>query len=164
MRQPGLHTALTLRLISTIAFPAGAALLSIFERSPLALAGLAGLMLVASLVERRRLLMQPGPNRSLVMGFGVRLGLLLGVFVAFTGVLALFRDTALARTLGLEDFLILAATTIAALVANEISARIAGRHLQEARAGLEAAMRPGPGAPGGGPIIDGEILGRDPPR
>ena len=58
MNQPGLQTVLSLRLLSLVAFPLGAALLAIYQRSPLALAGLAGLMLAVSLVERRRLSIQ----------------------------------------------------------------------------------------------------------
>ena len=167
MNQPGLQTVLSLRLLSLVAFPLGAALLAIYQRSPLALAGLAGLMLAVSLVERRRLSIQQVGGGSLFMGFAFRLGLLIGVFILFTGILTLFRDTALARTIALPDLLILGGTTLLALAANEISARIAGRQIAEVRTGFEAAMRAqrgGPASEGSGDIIEGEIIDADPPR
>ena len=167
MNQPGLQTVITLRLVSLIAFPMGAALLAIYQRSPLALAGLAALMLVVSLIERRRIAVAQVNGASLVMGFAFRLGLLIGVFVLFNGVLTLFRDTALARTLALPDLLILGATTAAALIGNEVSARIAGRQINAVRSELQAAMRAhqgGPAAEGDGEIIEGEIIDPDPPR
>jgi hypothetical protein len=167
MNQPGLQTVLSLRLLSLVAFPAGAALLAIYQRSPLALAGLAGLMLAVSLVERRRLSIQQVGSGSLFMGFAFRLGLLIGVFILFTGVMTLFRDTALARSIATPDLLILGGTTLTALAANEISARIAGRQIADVRTGLEAAIRAqqgGPAAEGQGEILEGEIIDADPPR
>jgi hypothetical protein len=103
---------------------------------------------------------------SLFMGFAFRLGLLIGVFVLFTGLLTLFRDTALAREIALPDLLILGGTAGLALGANEVSARIAGRQIAEVRSGLEAALRAqqgGAAVPGDGEIIDGEIIDRDLP-
>lgn len=165
MNRPGFETVLGLRFLSLIAFPVGAALLSVYQRSPLALAGLAGLMLLVSLVERRRMSVQMAGGQSLILGFAFRLGLLVGVFVLFTGLLALFRDTALAREFGPPDLFILCGTALAALAANEVSARIAGRRIEEVRTTLNAAMRPEAGpADAGGEIIEGEVIGGDPPR
>lgn len=166
MNRPGLQTVLNLRLVSLFAFPFGAALLAIYQRSPLALAGLAALMLAVSLVERRRIAVAQVSGASLFMGFAFRLGLLIGVFVLFTGLLTLFRDTALAREIALPDLLILGGTAGLALGANEVSARIAGRQIAEVRSGLEAALRAqqgGAAVPGDGEIIEGEIIDRDLP-
>lgn len=169
MTQPGLQTVISLRLVSLIAFPMGAALLAIYQRSPLALAGLAALMLAVSLFERRRLAVAQVNGASLFMGFAFRLGLLIGVFILFNGVLTLFRDTALARGLDLPDLLILGFTTALALITNEVSARIAGNQINAVRTELQAAMRAQQGSPaaaGDGEIIEGEIIDidRDPPR
>lgn len=165
MNPAGLQTVIGLRLVSLIAFPMGAALLAVYQRSPLALAGLAALMLAVSLVERRRLSVTQVEGANLFMGFAFRLGLLIGVFILFAGVLTLFRDTALARSLALPDLLILGGTAALALATNEVSARLAGRQINAVRTELQAVMRArqgGPAAEGGGEIIEGEIIDTDP--
>ncbi|KCZ89902.1 hypothetical protein HHI_13860 [Hyphomonas hirschiana VP5] len=175
MTQPRatLQTALTLRLASLLAFPFGAALMAIFQRSPLALALLTAAMLAVGLYERRRMATAAGAQTaisgaSLLTGFGFRLGLLIGIFILTVGVLALFRDTSLARELALIDFALIALPTAIALIANEISARIAVREFSDVRTQLSAAFGQPPGsgpADGAGEIIEGEIIDSDrPPR
>lgn len=171
MTQPRatLQTALTLRLASLLAFPFGAALMAMFQRSPLALALLTAAMLAVGLYERRRMATAAGAQTavtgaSLLTGFGFRLGLLIGIFVVTIGVLALFRDTSLARQLALIDFVLIALPAAIALIANEISARIAVREFSEVRTQLSAAFGQPPGpANTGGDIIEGEIIEDDPP-
>lgn len=175
MTQPRatLQTALTLRLASLLAFPAGAALMAIFQRSPLALALLTAAMLAVSLYERRRMASAAGAQTaisgaSLLTGFGFRLGLLIGIFILTVGVLALFRDTSLARQLAAIDLALIALPAGIALIANEISARIAVREFSEVRSQLSAAFgQPGgpAGGDGDGDIIEGEIIDPEgPPR
>lgn len=171
MTQPHatLKTALKLRLVSLLAFPAGAALMAVYQRSPLALAVLAAVMLGVSLFERRRLAAVAGAQAmmtgaSLLGGFGFRLGLLIGIFVLTLGTLALFRDTSLARVFSGVDLALIALPAGVALAANEISARIARREFS----GLQTQLSAGFGAPGGpaqegGEIIEGEIIGEDEP-
>jgi hypothetical protein len=168
-----LQTALGLRLASLMAFPAGAALMAIFQRSPLALALLTGAMLAVGLYERRRLATAAGAQTaisgaSLLTGFGFRLGLLIGIFILTVGVLALFRDTSLARELAAIDLALIALPSLVALIANEISARIAVREFGDVHAQLSAAFsQPGGSGPAseGGDIIEGEIIDpKGPPR
>lgn len=174
MTQPRatLQTALGLRLASLLAFPAGAALMAIFQRSPLALALLTAAMLAVGLYERRRLAAAAGAQTAIsgatvLTGFGFRLGLLIAIFVITVGILALFRDTSLARQLELIDFALIALPAAVALAANEISARIARRELGDVQSQLTAAFggHPrGPAAPdAGGDIIEGEIIDADDP-
>ena len=166
-----LQTALGLRLASLLAFPAGAALMAIFQRSPLALALLTAAMLAVGLYERRRLAAVTGvqtaiSGATLLTGFGFRLGLLIAIFVITVGLLALFRDTSLARQLELIDAGLIALPVAIALAANEISARIAKREFGDVRTQLTAAFADarGPAAPeAGGDIIEGEIIDADDP-
>ncbi|MFN3314138.1 MAG: hypothetical protein ACK46Q_11815 [Hyphomonas sp.] len=171
MPQPitSLKTVLKLRLLSLAAFPAGAFLLAILQRSPFALGILAATMLAVSLYERRRLagiagipaVLRPA---QLAMGFAFRLGLLIGVFVLTLGVLALFRDTSLAREITLLDAGIAALTAAIALIANEISARMAGPGLAGMRTELSAAFhRQGEGNVEG-IVIEGEVIDPDEPK
>lgn len=173
MTQPRatLQTALALGLASLLAFPFGAALMAIFQRSPLALALLSAAMLAVGLYQRRRLAAVAGAQTaisgaSLLTGFGLRLGLLIGIFILALGVLTLFRDTSLARQLELIDFVLIALPAAIALIANEISARIAVRELSDVRTQLNAAFgQPTGPANVGGDIIEGEIIDSDrPPR
>lgn len=176
MTQPRatLQTALGLRLASLLAFPAGAALMAIFQRSPLALALLTAAMLAVGLYERRRLAAAAGAQTAIsgttvLTGFGFRLGLLIAIFVLTVGVLALFRDTSLARQLELIDLALIALSAAVALIANEISARIARRELGDVQSQLTAAFGGHPRSPAapdaGGDIIEGEIIDADdPPR
>lgn len=177
MTQPRatLQTALTLRLASLLAFPAGAALMAIFQRSPLALALLTAAMLAVGLYERRRMATAAGAQTavtgaSLLTGFGFRLGLLIGIFILTVGVLALFRDTSLARQLAAIDLVLITLPAGIALIANEISARIAVREFSNVHARLSAAFGQ-PGGPASGPaggdgeIIEGEVIDPEgPPR
>lgn len=163
-----LKTALWLRLVSLMAFPAGAVLMAVYQRSPLTLAVLTAAMLLVSLIERRRMGVAGTINTGgLVAGFAVRLGLLIGLFVLVNGVLTLFRDTVLARALGTADAVIIALAAGAALAANEISARIAKREIGALRSAFDENVqrsRGGPGRPGvGGDIIEGEIIPDDEP-
>ena len=167
-----LQTALWLRLASLFAFPFGAALMAAFQRSPLALALLTAAMLAVGLYERRRLAAATGTaatvtGASLITGFGFRLGLLIAVFILSVGILALFRDTSLARSLAGIDLVLIALPAAIALAANEISARIARRELGATHTQLSAAFGqpPGPAAPGaGGDIIEGEIIKPEDPN
>ena len=136
-----LKTAVSLRLGSLLAFPAGAVLMAILERGWLSIAAL-GVDIRAN-------------SSSVTMGLAVRFGLLTGLFVVTLGVLALFRDTALSRELGWADLAVIALSAGGALLANALSARLAP---------IETGTpRSGPGAPtSGGVVIEGEIIDRDP--
>lgn len=155
-----LKTALSLRLGSLLAFPAGAVLMAILERGWLSIAALAAVMLAVSLFERRRIGRALGVDiwansSSLTMGLAVRFGLLTGLFVVTLGVLALFRDTALSRELGWPDLAVIGLSAGGALLANALSARL-------------APVSAGPGqppprkAPADTVIIEGEIIDSDP--
>lgn len=167
---PRLRTIVWLRLTALAAFPAGAVLMAIYQRGPLSLGVLAAAMLAVSLYERRRLAAVAGAETtvslaSLAMGFAFRLGLLIGLFILSVGLLALFRDTSLARGLGLIDLGLTGLSAALALAANEISARMARADFAAVHTELTTAFRP-PGSPGaGGDIIEGEIIDTgDPPR
>jgi hypothetical protein len=156
-----LKTTLSLRAGSLLAFPAGAVALAILQRGWLAVAVLAAVMLAVSLVERYRIGralgvdLKPG-EAGLIPALAMRLGLLTGLFVVTVGVLALFRETALARSLSWIDMAVVGASAAAALVANLISGRLTP---------LPRLTEPGPPreAPGEGVIIEGEVVDRDPP-
>ncbi len=164
-----LKTAFKLRLLSLAAFPAGAFLLAVVQRSPFALGILAAAMLAVSLYERRRLagiagipaVLRPA---QLAMGFAFRLGLLIGVFVLTLGVLALFRDTSLAREITFLDGGIAGLTGAAALIANEISARLAGPGIAGMRTELGAAFQRRGDGNVEGIVIEGEVIDPDEPE
>ena len=163
---PRLRTIVWLRLTALAAFPAGALLMAIYQRGPLSLGVLAAAMLAVSLYERRRLAAVAGAGTtvnltSLSMGFAFRLGLLIGLFILSVGLLALFRDTSLARGLGLIDLGLTGLSAGFALAANEISARMARSDFAAVHTEITAAFRP-PGSPGGD-IIEGEIIDPDEP-
>ncbi len=138
------------------------------ERGWAAIGLLAAAMLGVGLVERWRLATvaeAPLPLRfgSLARGLIVRFILLTGLFVAALGLLTLFRDTALARTLGPIDLVITMGAALAALAANEVSARLARQQVSGALLRVNEridALRAGTR----GDIIEGEIIDRDPPR
>lgn len=166
-----LKTVLQLRLLSLAAFPAGAGLLAILQRSPFSLGILAATMLAVSLYERRRLAGIAGipavlGPAQLAMGFAFRLGLLIGVFVLTLGVLALFRDTSLAREITPLDFALAALPAAIALIANEISARMAGPGLAGMRTELTTAFHRHSEGSGNdeGVIIEGEVIDPDVPK
>ena len=77
---------------------------------------------------------------------------------------SLFRETALARGVGLVDAGLVFAVTGLALLANGISARIAGSQvsavMSQFRAGFPAEES-APAGEGPGDIIEGEVLDRD---
>ena len=166
LNQPSspLQTALGLRLATLLAFPFGVVLVALMQRSPLMIALLAAAMVGVSLVERIRLARLTGSPAPLTLagilpGFAVRLGGLAGLFVVLLGVLALFRDTSLARSFGLEDTAILIGVTGFALAANAISARIATTEVSSVLSTLNASFREAnPGAnTADGEIIEGEF-------
>ena len=159
-----LQTALGLRLATLLAFPFGALLVALMERSALMIVLLAAAMMGVSLVERLRLARLTGNPAPIAMtallpGFAVRLGGLAGLFIVFLGFLALFRDTSLARGFGLEDAAILIGVTGFALAANAISARIATTEVGAVMNTMNASFRDAnPGARmTGGEIIEGEF-------
>ena len=163
-----LQTALVLRVIAIMAFPVGVVLAALFERSLLIVAGLAIGMLFVSWVERIRLLNLAGNDEPIALagllpGFAWRLGFLLGVFILSLGILALFRETALARSFSLTDLALLLGTIAIALTANAVSARIAVSEVGGAMAKFNAAFG-GSSAndnSGAGEIIEGEVIDRD---
>lgn len=174
MPQPAtqIQTVLLLRAIAILAFPVGVVLAAIMERSVLMVALLAAGMLLVSWVERFRLHRLAGNEAypaitGLLPGFAWRAGLLAGLFIVSLGVLALFRETILARGLGLEDLVLFCAVTGVALIANGISARMATHEVSGVMARMNAGFgQPGPEGPGGagsgdGDIIEGEVIDRD---
>jgi hypothetical protein len=160
-----LQTALGLRLATLLAFPFGVVLVAFMQRSALMIVLLAAAMVGVSLVERVRLARLTGSPASLSLagilpGFAVRLGGLAGLFIVLLGILALFRDTSLARGFGLEDAAVLLGITGFAMAANAISARIATTEASSVLSALNATF--GEAHPGAneadGEIIEGEIL------
>jgi hypothetical protein len=125
---------------------------------------LAAAMVGVSLVERIRLARLTGSAAPVSLagvlpGFAVRLGGLAGLFIVLIGFLALFRDTSLARGIGLEDAAILVGVTGFALAANAISARLATTEVSSVLSTLNASLReanPGAGT-ADGDIIEGEF-------
>ena len=172
MNQPTnvIQTALLLRIIAILAFPVGVVAAALMERSILMVAALAAGMLLVSWVERFRLHRLSGNEESpaitgLLPGFAVRAGFLAGLFIVSLGVLALFRETILARGLGLADLGLFSAVTGVALLANAISARMATREVSSVMAQMNANFTPpggaGPSGEAPGDIIEGEVIDRD---
>lgn len=162
-----LQLALRLRLASLVAFPAAAALAAVLQRSFLVLLLLAGGMMLVSWIERIRFLRAAGETRmpdpgAFWPGFAVRTGLLLGIFIITLGVLALFRDTSLARGFGWPDLLIAGGTTLAVYLMNLASARMAAGQANivatQLNASYQARTRP---AGGSDDIIEGEFTDLD---
>ena len=165
---PGqLGLALRLRLLSLFAFPAAAALAAILERSFLVLLLLAGGMMLVSWIERTRFLRAAGETRlpdpgAFWPGFAMRIGLLLGVFVVTLGILALFRDTALARSFGWPDLALAGGTTLIVYLMNLASARMAETQANLVVTHINAQFHPPDGpANATGDIIDGEFTDAD---
>lgn len=166
MNQPSspLQTALGLRLVTLFAFPFGVVLVALMQRSFLMVVLLAGAMVGVSLVERVRLARLIGSPTSVTVatilpGFAVRLGGLAGLFIVLIGMLALFRDTSLARSLSSEDAAIFLGITGFALTANAISARIARAQVGTAISALNASLHETKPAASDrdGEIIEGEF-------
>lgn len=165
---PGpIQLALRLRLLALVAFPVAAVLAAFLQRGFLILLLLAGGMMLASWIERIRFLRAAGETRlpdpgAFWPGFAVRTGLLMGIFVVTIGVLALFRDTSLARGLGWPDLLIAGGTTLAVYLMNLASARLAVGQANLVAAQLNASYHTH-AAPAGeaGDIIEGEFTGPD---
>jgi hypothetical protein len=155
-----LKTALSLRAGSLLAFPAGAVLMAVLERGWLSIAALAAAMLAVSLFERRRFgkalgIAIPSNAATVATGLAVRFGLLTGLFVVTLGVLALFRDTALSRSLGWPDLAVIGLSSGGALLANALSARMVP-------VSTEPGEPPGRTAPAETIILEGEIIDSDP--
>lgn len=153
-----LKTVLNLRMLGIAIFPLATIATAVLERSVLMVAGLAVGMIISSTLERRRIpeLRAMTTPAMLFSGAAVRFGLLAGLFVICLGIFALFRDTALARSIGLIDLAIFAIATGISIGANEISARIAKSELSAAAPGMSAAFGRGPG--GADPSSDGDII------
>ena len=165
-----IQTALLLRIVAILAFPVGVVIAALMERSVLMVALLAAGMLAVSWVERFRLHRLSGNEgypaiTGLLPGFAVRAGFLAGLFIVSLGVLALFRETILARGLGLTDLGLFFAVAGVALLANAISARMATREVSSVMAQMNANITPPGGASqagvGPGEIIEGEVIDRD---
>jgi hypothetical protein len=165
-----IQTALLLRILAILAFPIGGVLAAVMERSVLMVAALAAGMLMVSWVERFRLHRLAGNEgypaiTGLLPGFAVRAGFLAGLFIVSLGVIALFRETSLARGFGVEDLGLFCAIVGIALLANAVSARMATQEVSSVMAQMNAGFTP-PGAAGSagedpGEIIEGEIIDRD---
>ena len=162
-----LQLALRLRLASLVAFPAAAALAAVLQRSFLVLLLLAGGMMLVSWIERIRFLRAAGETRmpdagAFWPGFAARTGLLLGIFIITLGVLALFRDTSLARGFGWPDLLIAGGTTLAVYLMNLTSARMAAGQANIVATQLNASYQAQTGPAGGSDdIIEGEFTDPD---
>ena len=161
---PGsIRLALRLRLAALAAFPAAAMLAAFLQRSLLVLLLLAGGMMLASWIERIRFLRAAGETRlpdpgAFWPGFAMRTGLLLGIYVVTLGILALFRDTTLARDFGWPDLLLAGGTTLAVWLMNLFSARLAEGQANIVSAQLNASFHsPGSPAEDSGDIIEGEF-------
>lgn len=163
-----------LRLAALAVFPAGAILLGVFQSSLLALALLAAAMTVITLFSVRNLLAMGAPAgaiglKALVTSFLVMLVLLIAVFVVTIGVLALFRDTSLAREVGIRDLAVIAGASLVAVMANRSSGKMVKTEFAAARSQFATVFgRPGGPASGSGEIIEGEVVEsgpdpRDPP-
>lgn len=157
-----LKNALALRAAALGAFPAGAFLMAILERGWISIGALAAAMLAVSLFERQRFGKAVGVHMesttaSLASGLAVRFGLLTGLFVVTIGVLALFRDTTLSRTLGWPDAAVIAFSAGGALLANWLSSRLVPIGTGTPRSDPRTA-------PAETVILEGEIIDADPPR
>lgn len=125
----------------------------------------------ASWVERIRFLRAAGETRmpdpgAFWPGFAMRTGLLLGIFIITLGVLALFRDTSLARGFGWPDLLLAGGTTLIVYLMNLASAQLAAGQADILSAQLNAPFNApgnGPGGPAAAPgdIIEGEFTDSD---
>nr|WP_321359827.1 hypothetical protein [uncultured Hyphomonas sp.] len=162
-----MQLALRLRLAALVAFPAAAALSAVMQRSFLILLLLAGGMMVVSWVERIRFLRAAGESRmpdpgAFWPGFAARTGLLLGIFIITLGILALFRDTSLARGFGWPDLLIAGGTTLAVYLMNMASARLAVGQANIVATQLNASFHPRTSPDGGSDdVIEGEFTAPD---
>ena len=125
-----LRAGLLLKLLAILVFPAAVLLAALLERSWLLVAALALGMLIVGQIERFRVAratgvaLQAGPQ-SFLAGFVWRAGLLSGLFIVLLGILALFRDTALAREFGLTDSVIALGAMSIAYAANLVGGRLA---------------------------------------
>ena len=123
--------------------------------------------MLASWIERIRFLRAAGETRmpdpgAFWPGFAVRTGLLLGIFIVTVGVLALFRDTSLARGFGWPDLLLAGGTTLGVYLMNLASARLAMGQADVISAQLNAPfMAPGRPANDTDDIIEGEFTEAD---
>lgn len=166
MPSNALKTVLNLRMLGIAVFPLATIASAVLERSVLMIAVLAIGMMISSTLERRRIpeLRTLTTPAILISGAAVRFGLLAGLFVICLGVFALFRDTALARSVGIIDLSIFLIATGTSIAANEISARIAKTELSAASAGMSSVFGgPSGSTPPGsdGVIIEGELSDRD---
>jgi hypothetical protein len=168
-------TLLGLRGAAILAFPLATVLAAILQRGPLILLVLAAGMMAVHEVERRRLRHLTGHSKAglptgMLLGFAWRIALLAALFIVLIGLMALFRDTSLARGLGWVDLALLGGAGATALIANAVSARLAVARADAAVTAIRGAMQPpapsppgGPGDTGGGDIIEGEIIAPDAP-
>lgn len=160
-RKP-LTYALGLKALGLLAFPLIAVLAAILQRSFLLLVLLAAAMACVGFIQRRQMLKAAGQQQIVnpgrfIAGIGARLGALLGLFVLTLGVLALFRDTSLARSLNGLDAALVLFPTLLTLGADMFLAHTVNREMESVRTSVHSEThRANPNAQG--PIIEGEII------
>ena len=160
-----LRLGLLLKLLAVLVFPAAAILAAVLERSWLLVAVLAVGMMIVGQIERFRIAHAAGVDMRLQLhilfaGFAWRVGVLSGLFIVMLGILALFRDTALAREIGIVDVVVALAATGIAMLANLIGGRMAGEGLAASFSAFRSSFSQSAETDYAfdGEIIEGEVI------
>ena len=157
-----LQQGLVLRFSAWLLFLAATIGVAIFERSALVVVLLAAGWAASGLVSRRRVFgAQAASLGDYFRGFVWRLFLLGSMFVVLLGLLTLFRETALARTVTAGDLLFVLLTTALVMGLEWIGGRLSAQGMQDISRVMETANAPG--SPDG-VVIEGEVIdeaGRD---
>lgn len=163
-----LKFAVALKAIALLVFPMAVIAAAILQRSVILLAGFALVMVIINIVQKQTAAAQLGQPpvisiAGIVTGFAVRFGAMVGFFVVLIGIMAMFRETSLARGFGQTDAVLLLIPAAISVGASAISRRIFGVQMQDTVAGLRAAFSTSQGGPAeaDGEIIEGEIIDRD---
>lgn len=163
-----LKFAVALKAIALLAFPVAVIAAALLQRSVVLLAGFALMMVIISVIQKQTAAAQLGQPAvisiaGIMTGFAARFGVMVGFFVVLIGIMAMFRETALARSFGQTDALLLLIPAAISMGASAISRRIFGVQMHDTLAGLQAAFNTSQGRPADadGDIIEGEIIDRD---
>lgn len=163
-----LKFAVALKAIALLVFPMAVIAAAILQRSVILLAGFALVMVIINIIQKQTAAAQLGQPAiisvpGIVTGFAVRFGAMVGFFVVLIGIMAMFRETSLARGFGQIDALLLLIPAVISIGASAISRRLFGVQMQDTVAGLRAAFNTSQGRPAqaDGEIIEGEIIDRD---
>ncbi len=163
-----LSAAIWLRIAALLVLPACVVLAAILERGLASVAGLALAMTAGHALARGQsglaaLSLERRLVPTLLTVFATRLVLSLALFVIAVGILALFRETELARSVdGVDAWLVLGGWGVS-LILGAVSARLIGDQVREAEAMFRSTdalfRRRGPASRGSEPedtIIDAD--------